>query len=349
MRRLIMSLTLAAVAVPAVPADAQVYPERINSVVRTVVRPRVERYQRRDDRASEVERITRTMRLGSTGEIEASNISGDIVVTRGGGNDVVIEIVKTGRGRTAEEARAMLPLVEVDVSERAGRVEIRSRYPQRDDMRRRNWRNINVDVAFNITAPERARVIVNTVSGDISVRDIKGDVSLETISGDVRIANAGRVSKAKTASGDVEIVDTTFDGLIDAATISGTLLLRNVKARQLDLGSISGDVVLEDVTCDRVEAQSISGDVRLAGPLVRGGRYDLGSHSGEIRVSVAPGVGFEIDASSFSGSVRADVELKLVTTGSGRRGQRAIRGTYGDGGAVLDLQTFSGSIVVTRR
>ena len=349
MRRLIMSLTLAAVAVPAVPADAQVYPERINSVVRTVVRPRVERYQRRDERASEVERITRTMRLGSTGEIEASNISGDIVVTRGGGNDVVIEIVKTGRGRTAEEARAMLPLVEVDVSERAGRVEIRSRYPQRDDMRRRNWRNINVDVAFNITAPERARVIVNTVSGDISVRDIKGDVSLETISGDVRIANAGRVSKAKTASGDVEIVDTTIDGLIDAATISGTLLLRNVKARQLDLGSISGDVVLEDVTCDRVEAQSISGDVRLAGPLVRGGRYDLGSHSGEIRVSVAPGVGFEIDASSFSGSVRADVELKLVTTGSGRRGQRAIRGTYGDGSAVLDLQTFSGSIVVTRR
>ena len=349
MRRLIMSLTLAAVAVPAVPADAQVYPERINSVVRTVVRPRVERYQRRDERASEVERITRTMRLGSTGEIEASNISGDIVVTRGGGNDVVIEIVKTGRGRTAEEARAMLPLVEVDVSERAGRVEIRSRYPQRDDMRRRNWRNINVDVAFNITAPERARVIVNTVSGDISVRDIKGDVSLETISGDVRIANAGRVSKAKTASGDVESVDTTFDGLIDAATISGTLLLRNVKARQLDLGSISGDVVLEDVTCDRVEAQSISGDVRLAGPLVRGGRYDLGSHSGEIRVSVAPGVGFEIDASSFSGSVRADVELKLVTTGSGRRGQRAIRGTYGDGSAVLDLQTFSGSIVVTRR
>jgi hypothetical protein len=60
-------------------------------------------------------------------------------------------------------------------------------------------------------------------------------------------------------------------------------------------------------------------------------------------------VGFEIDASSFSGSVRADVELKLVTTGSGRRGQRAIRGTYGDGSAVLDLQTFSGSIVVTRR
>jgi DUF4097 and DUF4098 domain-containing protein YvlB len=318
-------------------------------VTRTVVRPAVERYQ--SERATETERITRTLRLGANGDIEIGNISGDITITRGGGNDVVIEAVKTSRARTAEEAKAVLPLVEVEISERAGRIEARTRYPRNDEERRRNWRNVNVSVAFTVTAPERARLTVNTISGSISVKDIKGDLTLETISGNVQIGNAGRVSKAKTVSGDVEIVDTSVEGVMSASTISGILLMRNVKARQLELGSISGNVVVEQVSAERVEAQSISGDIKLSGPLVRGGRYDLGSHSGTIEVLLTGDVGFEIEASSFSGSVRTDLPLKLsgVAQTSGRGRQRSIRGTYGDGSAFLDLTTFSGSVVLSKK
>ena len=32
-----------------------------------------------------------------------------------------------------------------------------------------------------------------------------------------------------------------------------------------------------------------------------------------------------------------------------RAGQRAMRGVYGDGSAMLDLNTFSGSILITKR
>ena len=347
MLRPISLLTLAAVTIAALPSEAQVYPERIRSVTRTVVRPAVERYQ--SERATETERITRTLRLGANGDIDIGNISGDITITRGGGNDVVIEAVKTSRARTAEEAKAVLPLVEVDISERAGRIEARTRYPRNEE--RRNWRNVNVSVAFTVTAPERARIGVNTISGNISVKDIKGDLTLETISGNVQIGNAGRVSKAKTVSGDVEIVDTSVEGVMSASTISGILLMRNVKARQLELGSISGNVVVEQVSAERVEAQSISGDIKLSGPLVRGGRYDLGSHSGTIEVLLTGDVGFEIEASSFSGAVRTDLPIKLsgVAQTSGRGRQRSIRGTYGDGSAFLDLTTFSGSVVLGKK
>src|SRR5688572_23692939 len=110
MRRLVTPLTLCLLALPALPAGAQVYPERVRSVTRTVVQPFVERYQRDDRRATESERITRTIRLGAGGDVQISNIAGDIVVERGGGNDVVIEAVKTSRAATAEEAKAMLPL-----------------------------------------------------------------------------------------------------------------------------------------------------------------------------------------------------------------------------------------------
>ena len=350
MRRLIPSLTACVLVLPALSADAQVYPERVRSVTRITAQPRVERYQREDRRATETERITRTVQLSAGGDVQISNIAGDITITRGGGNDVVVEAIKTSRARTAEEAKAMLPLVEVDISERAGRVDIRARYPRNNDGQRTN-RNLSVSVAFNVTAPERARITLNTISGDVSVTDIKGDLSLETISGAIRIGNAGRVSKAKTVSGDVEIVDTTVDGAMDASTISGTLLVRNVKAPQLDLGSISGDVTIDRVQSQRVDAQSISGTITLNGPLVRGGRYDLGSHSGQVQINLAGDVGFEIEASSFSGSVRSDLPLKLtgVSQANNRGRQRALRGTYGDGSAFLDLTTFSGSVVITKK
>jgi DUF4097 and DUF4098 domain-containing protein YvlB len=351
MRSLLTTFMLAALLVPALPAGAQVYPERIRVVTRTAVEARrVERYQG-DRRQTETERITKTLRLGDTGEIQISNLAGDIVVTRGNGNDVTIDAVKTGRGQTTEQARQALQHVEVEIVERSGRVEIQTRYSRPANGSRRDRREFSGSVDYTITAPERARITANSISGDLSVTGIKGDVALETISGDVRVASAGRVTQAKTASGDVEITDTTIEGTMDAATISGTMTLRNVKARRLDVGSVSGDVVLQGVECERLDAQSISGDVRLSGPLVKGGRYDLGSHSGEIRVTIAGDVGFELEASSFSGSVRTELDaFKMTSSGGGNRGrQRSIAGTFGDGSAFLDLTTFSGSIVVGRQ
>ena len=47
-----------------------------------------------------------------------ANVSGDIVVTRGGGNEVSVEIIKTARGRTDDDARELLQLVQVEVVER---------------------------------------------------------------------------------------------------------------------------------------------------------------------------------------------------------------------------------------
>ena len=348
--RIILTFTLCALTVPTLPASAQVYPERVRSVTRTVVeKAYVERYQRSSSHEA-VDRSTKTFRIGATGEVDLSNIAGDIVVTRGGGNEVSIEVIKTARARTDEEANEALKLVLVSLAERAGRVEGRVQYPHREEVRRRNWRGVNVSVQYVVSAPEGTRLILYSVSGAVSVREIKGDIAAETISGDVKIASAGRLSKAKTVSGSVEITDTTLDGAIDTGTISGSMLVRNVKARRLDVGSISGPVVIENVECERLDAQSISGGVRFTGPLTRGARYDLGSHAGEVEVIITGNVGFRLDASSFSGRVRTDLELKGTDARqANNRRVREMSGTYGDGSAFLDLSTFSGSIVISKK
>lgn len=327
------------------PAHAQYRMERDSAV-----REYVERYQRRDQREQQTERFTRTLKVGSNGEIHIGNVSGNITVTRGGGSEATLEVIKTAHGRTPDDVRELLGLVQVDITERGGRAEIKTRYPQGDQYRgNERRRDVHVSVAFNLAAPAGTRISANSVSGDISCKDITGDIVLESVSGSVRVANGGRVAAAKSVSGNVEITDTQIEGQLEASSVSGNLLLRSLKARNVEVGSVSGNVVLQDVASDRVEGQTVSGGVQFSGPLARGGRYELSSHSGSVEVTVAGGSGFELEATSFSGSVRSDVDLNSQASDTSRRRQRTIRGVHGDGSAVLELTTFSGNIVVSLR
>lgn len=353
MNKLVTLVVAVALLAGASQVSAQGQPVRDRPVIRDrdVHREFVDRYQGRDrdQREQQTERFTRTLKIGSNGEVHISNISGNISVVRGGGNEATLEVVKTARSRSAEDAKELLGLVQVDITERGSRVEIKTRYPQGDDFRHNNRRNINVSVAFALTAPAGTRVSAHSISGDITSKDITGDVALESVSGAVRISNAGRVAAAKSISGNVEITDTEIEGHLEAGSVSGTVLLRNVKARSLEAGAVSGNVVVQDVACDRVEAQTVSGDVQFAGTLLRGGRYELSSHSGGVQVAIAGDTGFEVEATSFSGTVRSDFSLNIQGSEGPRRRRQSLRGVYGDGSAVLDLTTFSGSILITRR
>lgn len=346
----ITALALAALALP-LPAPAQDADARERRDVRTVHRsvedPAVRVQQGRQE---QTERITRTLNIGSSGELDLTNIAGDIVVRQAGGSEARIEIVKTANARTVEDARQMLGLVQVEVSERNNRGEVRTRYPSRNE-RGSERRNINVSVAYNVSAPPGTRLTTRSISGSIKVEGIKGDLSLETVSGDVDISNAARVTAAKSISGNVAVSDSTLDGSADIGTISGTATVRGVQARRLSLNSISGNIIIDNVTAERIDGQAMSGDVQFASSLAPNGRYELKSHSGDVRVTVSGNTGFELEANSWSGSVRADIaglEQRSADT-SGRTRRRELRGTYGNGSAILIITTFSGDAIVTKR
>ena len=89
-------------------------------------------------------------------------------------------------------------------------------------------------------------------------------------------------------------------------------------------------------------------------PLSKGGRYEFTSHSGDVRIALSGTTGFELDADTFSGSVRSELPITLRTLGrDDRRGRgtsnRAIRGSYGDASAVLEVRSHSGSVVITKK
>ena len=328
----------------AAPAYAQVYPERLDAT-----RHAREAYQRRNDdrRAQAVDRSTHTVHIGPDGSLDVSNIAGDITVTRGSGSDARIEVVQTARGTDDADAREQLALVRVDITEQNGRAEVRERYPERNNGEHR--RNYQLTTDFTIAAPAGTHLILKSVSGNLTVTGITGEVSAETVSGNVQLSSGGRVTTAKSISGNVDVSDTKFDGSLEADSVSGDVRMQRVSARRISIGSVSGNVRLDDVQSDRIDAHTTSGNATFAGTLAPNGRYELKSFSGEVRVALSGNVGFALEASSFSGDVRSDLPL-TVRGGDERHGRRrSLNGTYGDGSAVLNVSTFSGSVVIAKR
>jgi DUF4097 and DUF4098 domain-containing protein YvlB len=288
------------------------------------------------------EKFSKTVPLGKGGTFDLGNISGDIVITGGAGEQVVIDAVK--RGKTAEDLKA----VQIEVTATAARVEVRTKYPQEK-------RNINASVDFTVSVPRGAAVIVNSVSGGMKVSNIDGAVRINTVSGDVNVTAAAQLEVAKTVSGNVTVTTAGGAGDITAASVSGDVTITSSKAKGFDLNSVSGNVTMTDVTCDRVKATSISGNMIFSGPLAKGGRYAFQSHSGDVTITTGGAIGFEATASSFSGEIRSDYELTMTFGGesaaAGTRHARRqnVRGTHGDGSAVVELNSFSGDIRIVKK
>ena len=335
-------LTAAVVSVGvAAPAQGQPHDGTAKAGVR--VDERVAAAQRsRESRQEQVVRSTHTLKLGTSGQLELRNVSGDITIKAGGTDVVTVEVVKRGYGATAAEATRQLELLTVEVTERAGRGEVRARY-------REGERNYRSSADYVVTAPEGTRVLAHSVSGNVQATGITGEIDVNSVSGDIRLEQAGRVARAKTISGTVEIVGYQTDGTLEASSVSGDVQVADGRARRVELTSVSGDIEVTDVTCEAADIRTTSGSIRFVGVLQRGGRYTLRAHSGDVRISVPEAPGFEIDASTFSGSIESELPLTIGGERGGRRTRRALHAVYGDGAASLEVTSFSGSIIIRKR
>ncbi len=290
------------------------------------------------------EKFAKTVPLGKGGALDVANVSGDIIITGGRGDQVVINAVK--RGKTADDLKAL----EIEVTATANRVQIRAGGS-------RERRKAKASVDFTISVPRHATVDVRSVSGDIKLTAVDGSSRAEAVSGDVVVAKAPQLEAAKTVSGDVTIDEAGSGGDLSVGSVSGDVRVRAVRVRSLDANIVSGKLHLLNVACERLKANSISGSLVFDGPLAKGGRYRFRSHSGDVTIYVDGKSGFELNASTFSGDITTGVELtptagaegdrpgRTPTPGTGRR----VRGTLGDGGALIEINAFSGGVKIVKR
>ena len=123
--------------------------------------------------------------------------------------------------------------------------------------RRNNRRNINVSVAYNVTAPAGTRISIQSISGSVTDHRHQGGRNANTISGDVRDQRRRPHRVRQDDLGHRR--DRGHAGRtapVAGSSVSGDVVLRRVTARRIDAGSVSGNIRLEDVQCERVSAST---------------------------------------------------------------------------------------------
>lgn len=169
----------------------------------------------------------------------------------------------------------------------------------------------------------RDRVSASTVNGSLTIADAQGDVTAESVSGTIRIAGA--------------------EGWISAETMSGTVRVSNSRGSVV-AEAIAGAVILDAVAAASVEATTVGGSIEFKGETQPDGDYYFNTHGGRILLELPSSTNAVLEVHTASGRVRIDHPAAVPQENRSRR----YRSTYtlGAGGALIEVETYSGTIVV---
>ncbi len=301
------------------------------------------------------EKFEKTVALAKDGKVYLNNISGDIEVKTWDRGEVKIDALKVSQHSSMDKAREYAGLVEIEVTDEGGTLNIVVKYPKNGPNK------MNVSVDFKLMIPSLATADINSVSGDLTLQNIGGAAKAETVSGDVTLEKIAGTLKGKTVSGNVTATgaakgaycksvsgNVMVDDVIGDAelyTVSGTIKAGSVKG-SITAENTSGDVDLIDVTdAKAVKAKTLSGDVDYAGVIFSDGTYEFKSHSGDVTLTIPSDAAFDLEARTFSGSIDSEFEITLT----GKISKKELKGSVNGGGATLEVKTFSGDVELKKK
>jgi DUF4097 and DUF4098 domain-containing protein YvlB len=207
----------------------------------------------------------------------------DIELTTGGDIDVsgwdkdVVAIVANVQGNKEDYV--------VDVSERSSEIKVEISYEGR---RNRNSGSISVD----IQVPFKYDLELETMGGDVTLKDIEGRISGETMGGDIELYNLKGDVEQTTMGGDIKVEDCDLDGQVK--TMGGDISLRDV------IGGLNASTMGGDVTYRSVKKTDEHDDAR---------EVKISTMGGDIEVDDAPG---GANVSTMGGDIHTRSVVKYV-------------------------------------
>jgi hypothetical protein len=200
-----------------------------------------------------------------------------------------------------------------------------------------------VNIDYELTVPEWIGFTAGSPFCSVDIDGLNGNVVVETVEGDIELKNVGGASTAKSIEGGVTVEGNR--GRLQVSTIEGDIAIIK-SAGEIVAESTEGNVVLKGIQASAVEVSTVEGNVTFEGTLVASGRYLFTSHEGDILLAIPENSNVTIAARTFSGGkLDSSIPLKNQTTAA--RGRRATY-TLGNGSAQVDMETFEGSISVRR-
>lgn len=201
--------------------------------------------------------------------------------------------------------------------------------------------DVPVNATININGTETTtsidsvkRVMVKTVGGDVTLRNITGGITAYANQGDITVEESSGAMTLDTTTGNIlafEVGPAEIGDLFKARTNSGSVAMQALEYRQIEVNSTSGSI-------------SYTGNVRS------GGLYSLFTNRGSIRLALAPDTSCQVNATFRSGSFNSELPYKIVTENVREGSVKNVVANIGSGGdASLKLTTINGSINIKKQ
>ena len=141
------------------------------------------------------------------------------------------------------------------------------------------------DVRFVINVPYKFNIELQTMGGDVSVRNIQGEISGKTMGGDLAFDKINGVINMTTMGGDIE-VDEAADGAV-VSTMGGDITVKKAN-KFIKAKTMGGDIELMAVD-GSIKASTMGGDIEavMVGDVNKGKRdVNLSSMDGDIELTL---------------------------------------------------------------
>ena len=199
-----------------------------------------------------------------------------------------------------------------------------------------NMHNIAID--YEVTAPADTTVNSHTGSGDQTLDGLRARITLESGSGDVKLSRIEGDMNVRTGSGDVLADDVS--GAFTGEAGSGDIRLHD-RSGDVRIRTGSGNIELHDLS-GGLRAEAGSGDVSADGK--PGGDWELRTGSGNVNLRLPSDAAFDVEARTSSGNLHIEAPVTMTVQGNVGREQHAISGKVRGGGHLLRVHTGSGDI-----
>jgi len=215
--------------------------------------------------------------------------------------------------------------VEIDQSKNDARVEIHSHVLQQATP-------AEAQVDYDVQLPPGVSLWVRSSDGPILVTGVRAaDVTCEGESARVEVKDGG-------------------SGHVHVRTVTGEIVLTNLKDAHTEVASISGDIVVRGVSGRFISVNTTKGKISYDGGFEGGGEYVLSTHSGDINVAMPSDASVEISARSVMGTVEDSAHMQPAPHPSFAPSQgKALAGVMNAGASAVKLRSMTGNITVKKK
>lgn len=195
---------------------------------------------------------------------------------------------------------------------------------------------------LRITVPVWMGLDLSGTYTDVTVDGVQGQVNVDTVRGDINVKGGSDFVKLHSVEGVITLE--ACKGKIDVHAVNEGIRMIAVSG-DVRAETINGSLTMERMQAASLDVASINGPISYEGTIRNDGQYRMTSHNGNVVMIIPDNTSATVSARTYNGSFVAN--FQVAPEDAGRRNKR-YDFTLGGGGARITLESFGGTIRITK-